>query len=126
MPISSGDQFTYSHSGYPGSCFFIPGLKESEVGMPNYDQETSQSWNQEYEAPSAGWIYAQCHSYNCRSTSTSNNPGYLMVGGCPLLISKEYSRYYDNASIFIPVAKGTKYIAQGGYSSQAISVFPGI
>ena len=124
VPVSSGDSYYLYHGGYPGVCYFIPGKKEYQVGMPNYEQEKGQSWGQEYEATEPGWVYAQCRSYNCTSTSTSNAPGYLMVDGNAILISKNNAGYYDNASVFVPVSKGSKYIAQGGYQAQSISFFP--
>lgn len=124
VPVSSGDKYYMRHGGYPGVCYFIPGKENHETGMPNWDKEQNKSWNTKYEATEKGWIYAQCRCYYCQNTSTENTAGYLMVNGIPILISKNNSSYYDNASVFIPVAKGDTYNAIGGYAEKVISFFP--
>lgn len=124
IPVSSGDKYYFYHGGYPGVCYFIPGRKDNQVGMVDWNKEKGQSWNTKYVAGKKGWVYAQCQSYYCTNTSTSNTPGYLMVNGIPILISKNNNSYYDNASVLVPVAKGDKYNAIGGYQNQSISFFP--
>lgn len=125
VPISSNEKYYFYHGGYPGVCYFIPGKKDDQVGMPDWDKEQGRSWNQKYEASEKGWVYAQCQSYYCQYTSSNNSPGFLMVNGIPIVIThNDNSSYYDNASVFIPVAKGDKYNACGGYANQSISFFP--
>lgn len=124
VPVSSGDKYYFYHAKFPGVCYFIPGRKDYQIGMPDWDKEDSRSWETSYEANQKGWVYAQCQSYYCQNTSKECTPGYLMVNGIPIMISQNNNSYYDNASVFIPVAKGDKYNACGGYSNKSISFFP--
>ena len=92
--------------------------------MPNWGKVDNKDWNTKYEATEKGWVYAQCKCYSCNSSSSNNAPGLLIVNGVVIIIAKNNNGAYDNASVFIPVAKGDTYNAIGGYSDQSISFFP--
>lgn len=126
IPLSKGDSFTANQGGDPYPLFFIPGIEGTQTGFPDWSKEEIQAWNSENVATRNGWIYAHCISYYCHSNGAPQSPAILKINGTLFNISQinNSSGYQMMSSIFLPISKGDKFCAMGGYQSQYISFYP--